>query len=387
MVAKPDLGGKPLWMKILFGSLAVTAATVALVTVVVMVADQGEPERKRRLMIQSGLPGDFFGPPDVPLSPADEAARERIIYLEKEQEKARAAEKQERAQAAKKRGKAAAKPAPPPDVNTLFGATQVSQQRFDDAQRLNKMRRGSGAVLSSYSSSGGPDGIRKQGVASVDEDWSDYGVGKDTASYPVNLERVVTVDRFIPAILVNEVDSELQGKVVAVIENNVYGAHGRFVLIPAGSRAVGMYEPLKKAGDTRLMVKWNRIITPDGINVSFERPAIMADAMGRSGITGDVDNKYWEKYGIALLISTLNAAASVSIPVDNNNQRIVIENYGRELGQLSNTILQENINIAPTVTIPAGSRILINPITDIWFQEPKRNQMVGIALEDKGETP
>ncbi len=52
-----------------------------------------------------------------------------------------------------------------------------------------------------------------------------------TASFPTDLSRVVTANRFIPALLVNAINSELAGKVVATVEENVYGAHNRFVLL------------------------------------------------------------------------------------------------------------------------------------------------------------
>ena len=68
------------------------------------------------------------------------------------------------------------------------------------------------------------------------------------ASYPVDMSRVVTVDKYMPAILQNEINSELGGKVVAQVEENVFGGHGRNILIPAGGKAIGRYKPLTKVG-------------------------------------------------------------------------------------------------------------------------------------------
>jgi len=54
--------------------------------------------------------------------------------------------------------------------------------------------------------------------------------------------------KYMPAILQNEINSELGGKVVAQVEENVFGGHGRNILIPAGGKAIGRYKPLTKVG-------------------------------------------------------------------------------------------------------------------------------------------
>jgi type IV secretory pathway VirB10-like protein len=207
---------------------------------------------------------------------------------------------------------------------------------------------------------------------SSDKNWNAYGITQDKASYPVKLERVITIDKMIPCILVNEIISDLQGKVTCKVEENVYGAHGRKILIPAHSTGIGFYQPLQKIGDERLAINWSRIITPDGININTTK-AQVADQMGRSGITGEVDNRYTERYGLALLSSAVTSAASYSIPVENINQQIVVSNMTQDLGTVTNKILDEHINIKPRVTIPAATRIFINPVVDIWFPEPKNN--------------
>ena len=202
-----------------------------------------------------------------------------------------------------------------------------------------------------------------------DADWTEYGQNKTQASFPVDLSRVITADRNIPCILVESINSELAGKITCVVENNIYGAQGRFVLLPAGSKAIGEYFPLARTGDTRIVSTWHRVITPAGINITFpNKSAAMTDAMGRAGITGDVDNQYFDKYGIAVLVATLNTALTVSIPVETASQQAVVQSYSAELGRVSSAILQDNIDISPIVTIDAGSRVFITPTEDIWFK-------------------
>ena len=210
------------------------------------------------------------------------------------------------------------------------------------------------------------------------EQWDDED--KTDATFPTDMSRVIPVTKYIPAILKNAINSELDGKVVAVIEENIYCAHGRKVCIPGGSEAVGRYHALKKPGDERIPVLWSRIITPQGINIHLG-DAEMADAMGRSGITGEVDNRFMDRYGMALLVSTLSAATAYAVPVTTTGQQIVVQNYGSNLANLSSQILDKNINLKPKVSIPAGQRILISPTKDIWFPKPERRDITAMALD------
>lgn len=185
------------------------------------------------------------------------------------------------------------------------------------------------------------------------------------ASYPVDFSRVLTADRNINAILVNDINSTLQGKVIAQVEDNIYAAHGRNILIPVGSKAIGYYKPLNQVGDTRLQIIWSRIITPKGVNIAINSE--LADQMGRSGLAGEVDTRFFDRYGMALLISTISALAQTQAN-NNSNQAVFINTYGKELTNISAKILEEQINIKPIITINAGARILISPMQDIWFR-------------------
>jgi len=197
------------------------------------------------------------------------------------------------------------------------------------------------------------------------------------------MSRVVNVAKFIPALLENEINSELPGKVVATIEENVYGSHGRLVLIPGGSKAVGRYRPLGKQGERRIGIVWERIITyPDGIDIPLV-DAEMSDAMGRSGITGDLDNRFMDRYGMALFVSVLGALAQTQIPVDNRAAGIAVDSIGNSSAALAKTILDKNIDLKPIVTIPQGSRITISAQRDVWFKPALDGKVEAVALTDR----
>lgn len=206
------------------------------------------------------------------------------------------------------------------------------------------------------------------------------GVASTESSLPVDMTRVITEDRFISAILVNEINSTLEGDIVAQIEENIYGGHGRRVLIPKGSRAIGRYSGLERLGQERIHAMWDRIITPDGININLQAETV--DAMGRAGVTGDIDRRFLEKYGLPLMMSVFQGyvmyeAAGASD--GQQQQQVMIDNFGRDSSNIAQAILEETIDIRPVVTIPAGSRIQLSPTQDIWFPEPEAESDNGVS--------
>lgn len=247
----------------------------------------------------------------------------------------------------------------------------------DPAEAINKARRGSSIAKVSM----GAGLERPEAEASVDIDWNET---KSEASYPLDMSRVIPVTRRISAILVEAIDSTLSGKCTAQVESNVYGGHGRNILIPAGSQAVCRYKKISKQGEERIEFMFPRLITTEGINIHMG-DAELADAMGRSGLTGEVDTRFFDRYGMALLTASLGVAGSYALPVKDMGTAVVVQQYGGATMGLSNQILQQNVVLAPKVLIAAGARILISPSKDIWFKPPKGASIEAVALDEGGK--
>ena len=216
---------------------------------------------------------------------------------------------------------------------------------------------------------------------SQDDDFSRHGLSKSIPTYPVDLSRTLTADRFIPAVLITEVKSELpSAKVLAQIETDVYAAHGEKILIPKGSKAIGSYEPLAEVDSKRLMIAWHRIITPEGINIKLQSET--ADGEGSAGQTGRLDNRLLDKYGTALLFSSISALAQLTISTENESQSAAAEAFSGEFGTITAESLRNSLDILPRVTIPQGGRLKISPLEDIWFSEPVYNQAEVIPMKE-----
>lgn len=171
----------------------------------------------------------------------------------------------------------------------------------------------------------------------------------DVAStFPVDHSRTLTADMTIGALLISSIRSDLGGQVTALIERHVFATHGEKILIPAGSKAIGTYAAISEAGTERLAVTWNRIITPRGVDIVIPNSQ-GTDAMGRNGLTGEVDDRGGDRYNRALITSLIPIPAAEQI-------------VGAQIA--------DGKDIKPRLTIAHGTRITINPTQDIFFKKP-----------------
>ena len=116
----------------------------------------------------------------------------------------------------------------------------------------------------------------------------------------------------IPAILEQGINSDLPGEVKALVRSNVYDtATGKYLLIPQGSRLVGVYDSQIAYGQNRLLVVWSRIIYPDGSSINLDG-MMGQDIQGMAGFHDQVDNHYKRLVGAALLTSAFAAGISLS---------------------------------------------------------------------------
>jgi type IV secretion system protein TrbI len=67
----------------------------------------------------------------------------------------------------------------------------------------------------------------------------------------------------IPAVLEQQLNSDLPGLIRALVRENVYdSATGRYILVPAGSTLVGIYNSHVGYGQNALQAVWRRVIFP-----------------------------------------------------------------------------------------------------------------------------
>ncbi len=180
----------------------------------------------------------------------------------------------------------------------------------------------------------------------------------------------------IPAILEQGINSDLPGEVKALVRSNVYDtATGKYLLIPQGSRLVGVYDSQIAYGQNRLQVIWTRIIYPDGSSINLDG-MMGQDIHGMTGFHNQVDNHYKRLIGSALLTSAfaagieLSQRQSTSLLTTPTAGQTASAAVGQQLGELGSEVTRKNLSIQPTIKVPAGYRFNVRVNRDILFEAP-----------------
>lgn len=183
-----------------------------------------------------------------------------------------------------------------------------------------------------------------------------------------NLNTLLPKGRTIDCGLSVKVVSSLAGLTTCVVTQNVYSANGRVLLIERGSEAVGEYRSSVAQGQRRLFVLWNRIITPGGVAINLQSPG--ADALGSTGLAGQVDNHWFERIGSAFLLSTIEDGLQYEIgqaQAQSGSSTFVLGNTVQTSDRMAQRVLEQTINIPPTIYKNQGDRAVIYVARDLDF--------------------
>lgn len=173
---------------------------------------------------------------------------------------------------------------------------------------------------------------------------------------------LLTTGTMIPCVLQTAIDSTLPGLVTCVIPQDVLGKTG-LTLFDRGTRVVGEFKGGIQQGVERMFVVWTRAETPQGVVINLDSPA--TDPLGRSGMDGAVDRHFWQRFGGALLLTTVDGAMQVGIAAASKSGTTTI-NTGSTEGVIASS-LAGTINLAPTIRKHQGELVSILVARDLDF--------------------
>jgi type IV secretion system protein VirB10 len=169
---------------------------------------------------------------------------------------------------------------------------------------------------------------------------------------------------FIDCTLETAIDSTLPGMTTCITATDTFGIDGRVVLLERGTKLVGETRGQVQQGTARVFVLWTEARTPAGVLVPLESPG--TDELGRSGLAGSVDRHFWERFGAALLVSSVNGAIQAAVQSSARGSGTVI--YNPSAAQdVATEVLKSTLAIPPTVRKENGDRIQILVARDIDF--------------------
>jgi type IV secretory pathway VirB10-like protein len=212
---------------------------------------------------------------------------------------------------------------------------------------------------------------------------ADKTVETAQASQLANLHTLIAQGAMIPGILETAIASNLPGMVRAIVSENIYSFDGFDLLIPEGSRLIGQYRSGLVNGQSRVFIIWTRLIRNDGVSINVG--SYGADALGRSGLAGDIDTHFFERFGSSVMLSMIDSGLQAAANANNKTSTALAVNTGSDFSSAAAIALQNSINIPPTINIDQGTRINVFVGKDLDF-----SRVGGIKqaeAEQPAETP
>ncbi len=185
-----------------------------------------------------------------------------------------------------------------------------------------------------------------------------------------DISKVIVQGTIISAVLETAINTELPGNIRAQVVNPVYSFDGQTILMPAGTRLIGTYNSKISIAQKRVLIAWNRAITPEGRSVKLA--ATGTDRLGRGGQSGNVDTRFFQRFGTAILITSISAIPSFlandeatgnsTISAANN----VAQDASNDLKDATEDVLEEYLKLPPIIRIPQGTvmNVLVNQDLD-----------------------
>jgi type IV secretion system protein VirB10 len=199
--------------------------------------------------------------------------------------------------------------------------------------------------------------------------------------------RIDRTDALIPqgamirATLETAVQSDLPGMVRAITTEDVYSFDGRRILLPKATMLTGEYRAILTRGQTRVFMVWTRALRSDGVSLSLG--SYGTDALGRSGVTGEVDEHYAERFGAAIVLSIVGGASSFLTGLGQATQSTTTtsgvqtaaqqaqsqsaQTVSQTFADMANSTLKEQMTIPPTINIDQGTPIIVFVRRDLDF--------------------
>lgn len=195
-----------------------------------------------------------------------------------------------------------------------------------------------------------------------------------SAQYIYRPDALLVRGTYIRCVLETRIVTDIPGFTSCVVTEPVYSINGRSLLLPKGSKISGKYNNSGATGP-RVAVIWDRITTPNGIDVNMASPGV--DNLGGAGHPGQYNAHWGSRIASALLISLISDAFSYAA-AENGPRTTTISNgnvletpfessTARTMERLANQALDKSINRPPTVTINQGTVVNVYVSKDVDF--------------------
>lgn len=180
---------------------------------------------------------------------------------------------------------------------------------------------------------------------------------------------------FIDCTLETAIDSTLPGMTTCITATDTFSADGTVVLLERGTKLVGETRGQAQQGSARIFVLWTEARTPTGVVVPLASPG--TDELGRSGLPGEVNRHFWDRFGAAILLTVISGAVQGAVNSQNSGGSVVVSPSTST--DVMTEILRSTLNTPPTVTKAQGDRIQVFVARDVDFRPVYALRVAGSA--------
>lgn len=196
-----------------------------------------------------------------------------------------------------------------------------------------------------------------------------------SAQYINKPDALLVRGTYIRCVLETRIITDIPGFTSCLVTEPVYSINGRRLLLPKGSKLLGSYN-VQDPKFPRVSVIWDRITTPNGIDVSMASPGI--DNLGSAGHPGKLNSHWGSKISSALFISLLSDAFKYAGEKNGPTTTTVTSgghvieqpfqsNTARTVERLANQAVDRYSSRPATVTINQGTVVSIYVAKDVDF--------------------
>jgi type IV secretion system protein VirB10 len=188
-----------------------------------------------------------------------------------------------------------------------------------------------------------------------------------------NPDALLVRGTYIRCVLETRIITDVEGFTSCVVTEPVYSINGRSLLLPKGSKVLGQYS--EGPDGPRVEVVWDRITTPNGIDMTMSSPGV--DGMGSAGHPGHYDAHWPSRIASALLISLIAdgfeyAAAKHGPTTSYATGNLIVEapfqsKTAQSLEKVAQQAIAAGARRRPTVTVSQGTVVNVYVARDIDF--------------------
>ncbi len=191
---------------------------------------------------------------------------------------------------------------------------------------------------------------------------------------------------FLEAVLTNRLSGDFAGPVNAMVSADQHDRTRQRLLVPRGTRALGMAHQIEERDQSRLAVVFHRLVLPDGSSVHLDRSPGL-NQMGETGLKDIVNRRYASAIAAAGAVGALAGLTQAASPHDAytsgfGSARLAA---GSGLAGAAERILDRYLNRMPKLTVREGHRLRIYLTADLQLPAYRTWRGPAAAIPIEGE--